>query len=281
MKRGIYIYTICIIIILSFVFIHWEYTKNEVRSKIINSQVDNTPGNAPENTYPLILLHGFNPSYSTKISQYLMKELAGKLAHDLEYNDKGIITPSTSCAELKYSEKPILLRLSYLKDNNLIEIPEYSENLAESIHFILNCTGAKKVDVIAHSMGGIVTRYYSHNNPTSIRKLIMLGTPNRGGLYGVGEVANQLTDTKLEFDFISLSEDHIFMNELNKKENVKDIQYYTIAGNVDGKGDGMILESSVPLKESIHHIVHCRHNFLKQPFACPEAYKLIKEAILD
>jgi pimeloyl-ACP methyl ester carboxylesterase len=45
-------------------------------------------------------------------------------------------------------------------------------------------TGAASVDVLAHSMGGLVTRNYIHHMmptaPRTIRQLIMLGTPNGG-----------------------------------------------------------------------------------------------------
>lgn len=43
-------------------------------------------------------------------------------------------------------------------------------------------TGSKKVDIVAHSMGGLVSRYYIEKvqKTANVRKLVMLGTPNRG-----------------------------------------------------------------------------------------------------
>ena len=42
-------------------------------------------------------------------------------------------------------------------------------------------TGAKKVDIVAHSMGGLVARYYIQKSGTGdVGKLIMIGTPNHG-----------------------------------------------------------------------------------------------------
>lgn len=41
----------------------------------------------------------------------------------------------------------------------------------------------EKVDVVGHSMGGLISRYYSHglpDYPDDVRKLIMVGTPNHG-----------------------------------------------------------------------------------------------------
>lgn len=44
-------------------------------------------------------------------------------------------------------------------------------------------SGSKRVNLIAHSMGGLVSRYYIQNCPnedTGIQKFLMLGTPNHG-----------------------------------------------------------------------------------------------------
>jgi hypothetical protein len=54
--------------------------------------------------------------------------------------------------------------------------------LADAIREVKDFTGAEKVDIVSHSMGGLVARAYI-DSPTyrgDIGKLIMLGTPNRG-----------------------------------------------------------------------------------------------------
>lgn len=52
----------------------------------------------------------------------------------------------------------------------------------QAIQNIKQQTGAEKVDVVAHSMGGLVTRAYISSNDYAgdINNLIMLGTPNEG-----------------------------------------------------------------------------------------------------
>lgn len=56
--------------------------------------------------------------------------------------------------------------------------------LADAIDNVLAKTDADQVDIIAHSMGGLVTRdyikRYAFTNVDKVRKLIMLGTPNEG-----------------------------------------------------------------------------------------------------
>ena len=53
--------------------------------------------------------------------------------------------------------------------------------LANAIAQAKKDTGSDKVDIVAHSMGGLVTRSYIEQlNNSDVRKFVMLGTPNRG-----------------------------------------------------------------------------------------------------
>ncbi len=64
--------------------------------------------------------------------------------------------------------------------NGLIE--NSALQLKDAIDNVKAATGATKVNVVAHSMGGLVTRWYIRSPSYShdIDKLIMLGTPNKG-----------------------------------------------------------------------------------------------------
>ncbi|MEM4314595.1 MAG: alpha/beta fold hydrolase [candidate division WOR-3 bacterium] len=57
---------------------------------------------------------------------------------------------------------------------------KYAKRLAEFIDKVLQATGAQKVDIVAHSMGGLVARVAIKNYGCSskVRKLLMIGTPN-------------------------------------------------------------------------------------------------------
>jgi len=274
-----------VILFIAIAAINAEYLISTLKSQIIRSSVDDTPGNAPPETYPLILFHGFNPIYSQRISELSMKDMQHSLATDLNYDDKGIFTSKTTCAELRYSTKPIIIRATYLEKLDLTEIDEYAKNIDLIISKIKHCTGSSKVDVVTHSMGGIVVRYYVKNiDSSSIRKAIMMGAPNRGGFYNLGEIAEYFVDngeSRIRLDFIQLSEDHNFMKELNKEDQTIDIEYYTIAGDIDGKGDGVVLSESVPLQSAENIVVPCNHVLLKHPSLCPEAYEFIQESLLS
>jgi triacylglycerol lipase len=57
-----------------------------------------------------------------------------------------------------------------------------AQRLQTTVDSLLAATGAKKVDIIAHSMGGLLARYFSKNLAGSekIDGFVFLGTPNHG-----------------------------------------------------------------------------------------------------
>ena len=61
-------------------------------------------------------------------------------------------------------------------------IAENASELASYIKGIKILTGAEKVDLVAHSMGGLVSRYYIDKlmQESDVAQLIMLGTPQGG-----------------------------------------------------------------------------------------------------
>lgn len=70
--------------------------------------------------------------------------------------------------------------------------------MAAFVDKVRAATGAPKVDVVAHSQGGLVTRYYLNNlgGAPKVDKLVALGTPNHGttlsGLTEFGRVLRLL-----------------------------------------------------------------------------------------
>lgn len=61
-------------------------------------------------------------------------------------------------------------------------IAENAAILGEYIDGVRALTGAEHVDIVAHSMGGLVARYYIDHlmGPRDVARLVMLGTPNEG-----------------------------------------------------------------------------------------------------
>lgn len=68
-------------------------------------------------------------------------------------------------------------------------------HLAQVVEEILRREGAQRVDIIAHSLGGIVSRYYIERMGGKVANLVTLGTPHQGTVlsrFGLGPVAAQL-----------------------------------------------------------------------------------------
>lgn len=125
---------------------------------------------------------------------------------------------------------------------------------------------AAKVDIVSHSMGGLVTRYYigSYLYRDNIRKFIMMGTPNNGawGTKVLDKLMNRAFSALWGVPmFITLEQmrpTDSFILELNRQPLKKRIEYYTIAGTgwwtskgikeaFTFKGDGVVPVDSVKL----------------------------------
>ena len=74
----------------------------------------------------------------------------------------------------------------------LAGIEHFAGQLASRIDAVCAATGAQRVALIAHSMGGLVSRYYLEvlEGWRDCRALITFGTPYRGAVNAVGFIAN-------------------------------------------------------------------------------------------
>jgi triacylglycerol lipase len=60
---------------------------------------------------------------------------------------------------------------------------DHADELESAIRTLLEETGAAQVDVVAHSMGGLATRWYLLSRPDPrVRRAVFLGSPHRGTL---------------------------------------------------------------------------------------------------
>ncbi len=74
----------------------------------------------------------------------------------------------------------VLEKEGFIPNNGDIRLLGFQ--LRDAINRVKAQTGASKVNIVAHSMGGLVTRFYMRSNlyQNDINKLITLGTPNEG-----------------------------------------------------------------------------------------------------
>ncbi|MFC2077770.1 alpha/beta fold hydrolase [Candidatus Bipolaricaulota bacterium] len=123
---------------------------------------------------PIAALEAFSKSTLAKLTPAWLRKWIPEMVRPLSYY--GGLTASFQAA-------------GYIPDVDLFTFPydwrrdllETSNLLAARIEGILAQTGAAAVDVVAHSMGGLLARAYVNatDNPP-IRRLIMMGTPSHG-----------------------------------------------------------------------------------------------------
>jgi len=112
---------------------------------------------------PVVLVHGFQ-----SWDDYNPDEIWGKMKENLTADGVKVYVSH------------------YANDAVTAEsIMKYAKFLEEEVEQIRKEENVSKVDMVAHSMGGLVSRWYIelNNGYLHVRKLITLETPNRGCLY--------------------------------------------------------------------------------------------------
>lgn len=116
-------------------------------------------------------------------------------------------------------------------DYGLGDIRTNSQRLANTIASVRARTGAAKVDLVAHSMGGLVSRYYIKNlgGAATVDSLIMMGTPNYGT--SLANVASFLTfGSCVGIDACNqMASGSSFLNDLNAGDDtIGNVRYTNI-----------------------------------------------------
>jgi hypothetical protein len=247
---------------------------------------------------PLILLHGH--SFNQKNSAYQSTDIFNQLENTLspvEYVSLGIWLPYANpknTIQINVLFKPtyyITIYNDILGTNTNIlgtntmqskdeSIEEYSERLKNTIDNIKLITGSDKVDIAAHSMGGLVTRRYIQKyGPNDIDNLILIGTPNKGitdRVYGGCKIFGN------EKECDEMLHDSKFMKSLNQSYPMP--KTFLIIGkgcDMQGKdGDGVVTVDNAKLSNYKTYYVQgdCEGAFLHNKMLnTPE----VAERILD
>src|SRR3989344_5788887 len=266
----------------------------------ITSECKNNPS-----TYPAIFIHGHavNKDSSAEYSLEGFNQIQEKL-EESGYINAGTITLFTAKdakqGDLALIPAPLTIRASYYFDifqepENYIAVQTKSENidtyairLKDVVEAVKYRTEKPKVNIVAFSMGGLVTRRYLQIfNEDSVNKVILIGTPNKGI---VGNVANYCSLTGEELECRDMNENSLFMNKLNR-DSLPQIPVYNIVGTgceMNGKqGDGIVLEEKATLEGTQNYIIEgkCRslvsplHLDLRNIEMYPEVYEIIRKAL--
>jgi pimeloyl-ACP methyl ester carboxylesterase len=282
-------------------------------------------GTISKDGYPIVLIHGFTSN------QKRMKKLQRELAYAIGYKDGGEIPVyDASCPsrekkvvytatfyeqeEKKESSKDVVSQLIGSIYPRLFsgagKESTYASTLARAIEKVRACSDSDKVDIISHSMGGIVTMscLYSENNILNINKAIFIGTPFHGGVYGsqkyeilrgveaelgerkalLRECSNlgmpTLVMTLIDGRDVSKECEQLEANSISGTFSIDEtpglVEYYTIVGQIDNIGDSVVPKESAALKGAVFNkVVKCGHFDLKDPGKCKDAFDDIVNAL--
>jgi pimeloyl-ACP methyl ester carboxylesterase len=152
---------------------------------------------------PVLLLHGY---LGTRGSMYILER---------RLNDDGICVVSFNLGSL-----------------NVRDIRTSAFLIHRKIESVLAQTPVKKIDIVGHSMGGLIGLYYVKKlgGHEKVRKLIMMGTPMKGtwaALLGVATVG------LISASAWQLLPGSRFLKELSSGPLPRTVQYYTIAAQRD------------------------------------------------
>jgi len=262
-------------------------------------------------TFPVIFLHGHSlaKSNSPEFSLDAFNKLQSKLQDD-GYLNAGIVSlysknEPSQMGIWGLSGKPITVKVSYYfdafrKEDKYVVIPTKSENidtyalrLKDLVEIVKERTGRPKVDIIAHSMGGLVARRYIQIfGENDIDKFIMIATPNKGVSGAVGDYCGLVGENR---ECVDMQESSLFMNKLNNPANQPGkIRMYTIIGRgcqmKFGNGDGITTVESASLQNSRAYYINgtCSglfgemlHTAILDIDQYPKTYETVREILKE
>ena len=254
--------------------------------------------------YPVIFLHGhaFNKDASFEYSLDAFNGIQQQLEQD-GYLNAGAVSLYTKkdlpSGEFGLFNVPLSMKASYYVDlfqtpENYITVQTKSENidvyalrLKEILDTIKYQTGRPKVIIVAHSMGGLVTRRYMQIfGSENVAKLITIGTPHQGIQ---GSVAGYCDIIGEQRECNDMNADSVFMNKLTNGE-LPSTPIVTIIGmgcEMDNEqGDGIVTESRAQLAGATKYLITgtCTtftplHTEMLDINSFPEVYSAIKKEV--
>ncbi|MHA2023159.1 MAG: esterase/lipase family protein [Candidatus Thorarchaeota archaeon] len=171
-------------------------------------------------------------------------------------------------------------------------IENYALRLSEIIDAIRYRTGADHVDIVGHSMGGLVLREYMKLfGDDKVGKVILINTPNKGIN---GRVAKWCSFLGASNECTDMKTGSVFLNRLNAGDIHGD--RFNIIGSSgctldDGRdGDGIVAVEDVFLDDSTKYLLsgNCTdflgtdlHSDVLNPAKHPETFRIIKAILED
>jgi hypothetical protein len=256
--------------------------------------------------YPIILIHGhsFNEKISAELSMEAFSEFSKELERDgyvdagnfygSQYDESyrgylGKINNSVVLKTTYYIDTLISEEGSFILESKGDDIETYADRLNEIISNVKYLTGKDKVVIVAHSMGGLVTRKYIQKyGEDNLDKVVLVGIPNHGV---DGRVMSSCPIFGADAECEDLYVNSLFLENLSNY-SISHISVYNIIGKgciwENSDGDGIVKENSAYLEgvENIYVNGICEglnffHVDMIKPSKYPEIYDIIKSILKD
>ncbi|MBI3035497.1 alpha/beta fold hydrolase [Candidatus Woesearchaeota archaeon] len=271
---------------------------------------DDSCKNDPK-TFPIIFLHGhsFAKDNSPEFSLEAFNKLQSKLQDD-GYINAGIVSLYSQNEQLQkgvwgMSGKPVAVKASYYydafrKEDKYIAVPTKSENidtyavrLKDIIDIIKERTGKPRVNIIAHSMGGLVARRYMQIfGGEDVDKLILITAPNKGISGAISDYCGFIGENR---ECQDMQESSLFINKLNDPLKQPDnSRLYAVIGQGCkmklGDGDGIVLSKNAKLENAKSYYVNgtcggffggVLHTEILDIEKHPETYRIVAEILKE
>jgi len=257
--------------------------------------------NCSNQNYPVIFLHGhaFNKDISAEYSLETFQAMQQKLEEEKYLNAGSVLISSEEDAGVwSMLNFPVTVKASYYfdlyknqKESSIIQtksdsIDTYALRLKDIVSTVKHKTGKNKVIIIAHSMGGLVTRKYIQIfGADDIDRLILIGSPNHGIDSNIEKLCSIIGES---LECRDLSQDSLFINKLNYAPLPK-IPLYNIIGvgcqMENETGDGIVRKSSTYLEGAENYEIEgscdeMKFSFLHKAMINPERYTEVYQLVL-
>lgn len=262
-------------------------------------------GDCIEKNLPIVFVHGhdfskYSPAEYNLDSQNKIEENLESKGNFLNAGVISIISNQSDYDIWGKANIPFMIKLSYYFDVKSISsiydyvlvqtkdenITEYSKRLNKLIEIVKYKTGKPKVNIVAYSMGGLVSRRYLQiYGQESVSKLILVAVPNHGL---VGEISSFCPIIGEKKECIDMKANSTFMKELEKASKPT-IPTYNIIGTgckmLNGLGDGIVLEKNARLEGAESYLVKgdcskgIMHTQINDPSIYPKTYDVIRDIL--
>jgi hypothetical protein len=252
--------------------------------------------------YPIILVHGhsFNDKISADSSLGDMNSIKDSLIQEGIIDGGYVIMPTRDkTGVFAKTPKQMVFTISYYFDiyQNDQEITNfqskqesldtYALRLNDIIENVKVMTNKDKVNIVAHSMGGLVSRRYMQvYGEESVNNLIMVGTPNHG-VDGYMLTSCPILGADIHCDM--MNKDSLFINKLNNGEipNTNVSMIVGLGCTTEGSpSDGVVKNESAYLSWAKNYFVYgnCSgvdffHVTMRDMQKYPEVSEIIKKEL--